>query len=546
MSCEEITENEQYRLTLHIDDEYLSDEATVYPIRIDPTINVNYSNNGEGGIRDVTVYSNNTFNGTGSDLYVGHKNGLKARTLMKFPGLSLTNIHSSLNVTSATLEMWDCGGQEEMITINCYLFDGTSWTEASAAWNNININNYPMHLSSVNIYKKNPRSFNFDITKAVKCWVDKSVSKDKGILFKAADAIENGSANTYKNFASYNRFTVKPSLKVVFTYGIIKNQYYSKYDPDKYNTNEEPFNGINVYSYLIKYRMNCYGYAFGFIVHEDGPYHSTIDGTGYKQQPGEFAFLSEKNHIKNNTPTDNPSKQMNYISENIIYDAARLGYSVQEYTPIVQNQIAQYGTTSRLVALVNTLDASDFHFYMQHNDGTWSHKPGEEDVTNKSITSNTLLTNNNIYYKANEGNYSGGTVKFFIITKNTIVDVPHEGGSRNSPPYRQPPYNNNLCTIYYKEIAGDYLETSKTLPFSGEARADHLKDHDVYCFEQATGKNYIVSAGNLTITVYNNDGAEIDPVSGYTNKYYLNGGNRYYIDVSAIQKAPQLYSFSIV
>lgn len=37
------------------DAEYLADPATVYPIRIDPTIEIKYSNNGAGAVEDITI-----------------------------------------------------------------------------------------------------------------------------------------------------------------------------------------------------------------------------------------------------------------------------------------------------------------------------------------------------------------------------------------------------------------------------------------------------------------------------------------------------------
>ena len=547
--CDEITPNEQYRITLHVDDEYLSDEATVYPIRIDPTINVNYTNNGDGGIRDVTVYSNNTFNGTGSDLYVGRKNGLKARTLMKFPGLSLTNIHSSLNVTSATVEMIDCRHQEESVRVYCYMYGGSTWSENSASWNSTSEDYRLLQLDSVIVHNTTTHKFNFDISGAVKCWVDNSVSKDLGILFKASDTVESGTNDKFKEFASYNRFTVKPSLKVVFSYGIVRNQFYSKYDPNKYNDDEYLPSGIPTYSYLIKYRMNCYGYVMGFITNESGSYNTLYDIHGYCQQPGEFASLNNKTNVSENFANNNPSVALLQIKQNMEYDAERIGYSIQEYVPTGW-QIPQYGENSRMIASVIESDGIGFHFYMQHNDGTWSHKMGNEFVSNLAlgegdsgnqiVYSDIILTNYNIQSSALQGRYSGGSIKFYIISKTHVIDCPHEEHS-----YITAPFSDNALLFYYNEIAGDYLETSRNLPVTGFSRADFLKDDDVYCFEQAIGKNYTVSAGNLIISVYNNDGVEINPVSGYTNKYYLNGGNRYYISISAIQKPPQVYSFNI-
>lgn len=55
MTYETVRANQEYILTIHLDADYLADEDTVYPIRIDPTIEINYDNNGAGAIEDVTI-----------------------------------------------------------------------------------------------------------------------------------------------------------------------------------------------------------------------------------------------------------------------------------------------------------------------------------------------------------------------------------------------------------------------------------------------------------------------------------------------------------
>ena len=559
MVCEELMPNEQYRLTLHVDNEYLSSEDTVYPIRIDPSININYTNNGEGAIQDVTVYSNNTFNGTGSDLVVGRKNGLKARTLMKFPGLSFTNIHSSLNITSASVEMIDCKHQNESVRVYCYMYGGNSWSESSASWSSTEKNYQLLKLDSLNVTNNTTHKFNFDISGAVKCWVDGSVSKNLGILFKASNSLESGSSDKYKDFASYDRFTLKPSLKVVFTYGVVRNQFYSKYDPEKFNTNVIP--SIGSHSSLIRYRMNCYGYAFCNIL--NGSAEINAQG-GYKQQPGEFALanntLVSPLSIQSSDLSDGfeglSNKMMAKISNNILLDSERLAnYTITEYVQ-TSSSISQYGSSSRLIAVVVGCNREfdpiamqynyswDYHFYMQHSDGTWSHKPGSSNITNKSISSNVILTNNNIASKANEGFYENGSLKFFIITKKAIYDSLFTSHCCYKAP-RCPDHSINVNSVA-SETAGDYLETCRYLTVNSlNGKLDFKKDHDVFCYQMATGRNYTITAGNANIAVYNADGVKINPVSNTTNTYFLNGGLTYYIDVYFDNSSVDYYTYTL-
>ena len=54
LTSEIIKENQIYKLTIHVDADYLKDPKTAYPIRIDPTIEVSAENNSERAIDDVT------------------------------------------------------------------------------------------------------------------------------------------------------------------------------------------------------------------------------------------------------------------------------------------------------------------------------------------------------------------------------------------------------------------------------------------------------------------------------------------------------------
>ena len=54
MTHETVRENQEYLMTIHVDADYLRSEATAYPIRIDPTIEVT---SGTGAIEDTTINS---------------------------------------------------------------------------------------------------------------------------------------------------------------------------------------------------------------------------------------------------------------------------------------------------------------------------------------------------------------------------------------------------------------------------------------------------------------------------------------------------------
>ena len=73
MTYETITAKEEYLMTIHVDADYLKDEKTVYPIRIDPTLEINYDNDDNGdAIEDVTINYLTGSNATSTSLMVLH------------------------------------------------------------------------------------------------------------------------------------------------------------------------------------------------------------------------------------------------------------------------------------------------------------------------------------------------------------------------------------------------------------------------------------------------------------------------------------------
>ena len=546
MTYETVTDNEEYLLTIHLDAEYLQDEETVYPIRIDPTVEVNYSNDGTDAIRDVTINSAGTSDGTSGSLYVGKRSSYGiSRVLMSFPGLDLTNINSARNVVSASVEIRDLMCESESLTIECHLFEGSSWTESSATWSNVNPNKYSSLLSTKTISYSNGENqstahrYSFNITNAVTKWVEGTFSKTKGIIFKARDAIENGSTYISKTFASYNRTSYKPSLTVTYRAGILRSEFYSKYKPGKFNL----FYGLKdgEETDLIQFRMNCYGYAFcnilnGKAICSGDSYDSMV---GYRQQPGEFVSTASRSNAKSLQVYNAPTTLMNNIVSNLKLDAERFGYTITE-CPLTSSTAAQYGVSSRLIAVVT--GNYDYHFYMQHNDGTWSHKPGSREVTNLSLEEDdedkVILTNENIYYEANQGAYENGELKFFLITKSAVMDQPH---TSHCCIYFPDCLHTTQITLKSLEEAGDYLETSVSISAgSTSARIDFTEDHDVYYFTATSTKTYTITttcsaSANLNCIVYDNNNPTVigtDTNSGQVNlSVSLSAGSQYYIEI---------------
>ena len=226
LTSETIKENQIYRLTIHVDADYLKDPKTAYPIRIDPTIEVSAENNSETAIDDVTIYSNSGSNGASGSLLAGIRTTRgKSRILMRFPGLDLDLIGSAKRIKKATVNMRDLMCETTALTIHSYIFIGDAWTEETANWSNLDVTHYRDRQSSQTVsydngLNKNPaHTYKFNITQAVKEWKagNTSANKNKGVVFKAANAVEaDNSEDRYKTFGSYNRASYKPSLTVEY------------------------------------------------------------------------------------------------------------------------------------------------------------------------------------------------------------------------------------------------------------------------------------------------------------------------------------------
>lgn len=112
--------------------------------------------------------------------------------------------------------------EDESLAVYCHVFTGNSWTENTANWNNVDVDNYGLLLSSKTVSYNNgaalptPHRYSFNILDAVQGWKNNTYNIDKGILFKAFSTIENGTTYIKKTFSSFNRSTYNPSLSITY------------------------------------------------------------------------------------------------------------------------------------------------------------------------------------------------------------------------------------------------------------------------------------------------------------------------------------------
>lgn len=225
MTAKTIVEGERYLLTIHVDEDYLSDPNTAYPIRIDPTIEINYESSGSAAIEDVTINTIDTLSGSATTLGVGKYGDDQSvsRILMRFPDLDLSAISSATLIQSATVEIRDLMCQHEQLAVYCHAFTGNVWSQSNANWNNVSPNSYGS-VSSMNyisyfdgVEQAVSHRYAFDITDIVVGWKLNPSAQSKGIIFKASAEDEADPTHNYKTFASYNRSTNQPSFTLTYS-----------------------------------------------------------------------------------------------------------------------------------------------------------------------------------------------------------------------------------------------------------------------------------------------------------------------------------------
>ncbi len=242
LKCEQTMPGE-YLLKVILDEEYLRNAKTAYPIRIDPTIEINYDSSGAGAIEDVTINQGRTYAGDSGSISVGRNaDGKLSRALMRFPGLSLTGI-AAQSITAASVEIRDLMCQDdEDFTIDCHIYSISApiWSEAgSTSWSGVG-NAYlgaklDSHLVSYGKGNAGAHRYSFNIITAARAWAYGTQLASRGLVFKASDSFEgqtgSGIKTWHKTFASYNRSSNRPSLSITYTSPISLN-YSRLYIPE--------------------------------------------------------------------------------------------------------------------------------------------------------------------------------------------------------------------------------------------------------------------------------------------------------------------------
>ncbi len=285
------------------------------------------------------------------------------------------------------------------------------------------------------------------------------------------------------------------------------------------------------YREYLKYRMNCYGYSLQVYS------LSGSESTPYKQLPGEFVrdnetfFQLYQEYINLFSGNYSGDEILDFIEEKIVSDFATLQtYSGSEWVIVGTSANASVPSGYRKIALSVGV-YYDFHFYMRHSDGTWSHKPGAGSVTDKSIDTHITITDSNIATVASEGGYDDGT-RYYLIKKAGIIDYPHNNGHNTSSLY---------TSTSFSDKAGDVISKSGTLnSFTQSGRFDYPLDVDYYVFSPAYSGMYSFTTSlssstyDLDMVIFDSEGNILDSDYSIGNpeiELPLTSGYRYFIKV---------------
>ena len=186
-----LKENQLYQVTVSVDQAFLADPNTVYPVQIDPSITVSDTTHGANAVTDCPVYSGKPAVNMGTALYnpIGYLDSAYqiGRTAVKLVGLANDPVYQGLSaaqIQSAYFYIKDSSGTAAK-SINLYaLTSNSTWTESSLTWNTLGTVS-PTLQASANVGGGAWSSFN--ITNLVKGWKSSSYNINCGFILQSSN-----------------------------------------------------------------------------------------------------------------------------------------------------------------------------------------------------------------------------------------------------------------------------------------------------------------------------------------------------------------------
>lgn len=354
LAVETITPGDEYILTLTVDEAFLTDENTTYPVSIDPTLTVSDITHGAGAIEDVTIYSGRpNVNGNWTYSHCGYYDDTYkvARTLVRLSGLNADENYASLPalaIESAQFHIREATGTAGQ-HIELYQYIGSaSWTESGATWANVVQNEDDDDYITYAI-ANNSADTVFDITNLLKAWKSTPYKANQGFILKSVNEIVD------KAFYSseFSTTSYRPYVVMTVTDLLPRSDSELPYNPALWDEWVEPV--CNCYSYMLNNQV----------------YPGTND-IWLSQQPGEYAGRS----IEPFTEQD--------IFDAVLADDKRFKSPLSDklFRRIDEDAVCPDGMYKvALLKIDNSANSREFHWLRQDADGFWSHKNGPAPVT---------------------------------------------------------------------------------------------------------------------------------------------------------------------
>ena len=199
-----LKENQLYQITVSVDQAFLTDPNTVYPVQVDPSITVSDTTHGANAVIDCPVYSGKQTVNMGTALYnhIGYIDSAyqTGRTAVKLVGLINDTTYQGLHrdaIQSAYFYVKDSSGTATK-QINIYaLTSNSTWTETSLTWSTVGTVSSTLQASA-NVGGGAWSSF--DITNLVKGWKNDSYNINCGFILQSSD--ESLPGNFYSSEAA--------------------------------------------------------------------------------------------------------------------------------------------------------------------------------------------------------------------------------------------------------------------------------------------------------------------------------------------------------
>jgi hypothetical protein len=217
----------KYTLDIIVDNAFLNNPSTVYPVIVDPSITINTTGSGSTkSILDTPIYNGSGVVGSAganSLAILGYVNSTygSGRLLMRFPGLMNKSFMSNPNyhIDSAIVYLNEVSGYSAGAFVTAYYYMGGSWSESStyssSLWNGI-YKKDGVEQALMTDYFSYPNNTlgDFNITQAVRLWQSNHSYGSKGIIFK--NKTSESSSSYAKTFYTTEGST-KPYLSVTYS-----------------------------------------------------------------------------------------------------------------------------------------------------------------------------------------------------------------------------------------------------------------------------------------------------------------------------------------